>query len=101
MIKIQTPVSMAEVEEIIKNSESENKELVGFIKKFIKINAKDAQKLKEELNELKILQLKESHIAKIIDMMPEDSTDLNKLLSDVILNDDEKSKILGVVKKYK
>ena len=56
--------------------------------------------VKEFLDE-EILKLKEEHIVKIIELMPEDILDLNKIFVDIALNEDETSKILEVVKKYK
>ena len=100
MIKNQTPLSMPEVEVLLKETKTENKELELFIKKFVKINAKDAEKLKEELRGMRSIRIKEEHIAKIVDFLPEDSTDLNKIFIDVSLDEDEKNKILEFVKPY-
>ena len=93
MIKSRTPISMAEVESIMKYTKTENKELIGFIKKFLKLSAKDAEKMKQELSELNLLKLKEEYIVKIIDLLPEDSADLNKIFNDVNLDENEKIQI--------
>ncbi len=100
MIKNQSPLNMPEVEVLLRETKTENKDLELFIKKFVKISAKDAEKLTKELRELKSIKIKEEHIVKIIDFMPEDNSDLNKIFIDVSLDEDEKNKILGVIKPY-
>src|SRR3989338_6116630 len=61
--------------------------------KILKIKIEKANKLKEELKNLELLKLKEEDIVKIIDLMPEDVLDLNKIFVDVALNEDETNKI--------
>jgi len=95
----QTPLTLAEVVELSGDSDKE-KDVKSFIKKFNKMKVSDAKKMQEELRSLNILKLKEQHIVKIVDFMPEDISDLNKLIDDVSLDSDETSKILDVVKKY-
>jgi DNA-directed RNA polymerase subunit F len=56
--------------------------------------------MKKELEELGILKLKEIHIIKIIDFKPTEISELNKIISDVNLDNDEVTKILDVIKKY-
>lgn len=103
MIKNMQPLDMPETRKILESLEETDKakQLGIFIKKFSKIKADKAQKLKKELRELEFLKIKEEHIVKIIDLMPEDSSDLNKIFADVALNEDETNKILEVIKKYK
>ncbi|MEK6883686.1 MAG: hypothetical protein AABY22_28920 [Nanoarchaeota archaeon] len=100
MIKNQTPVSMAEVEIILKETKTENKDLEVFLRKFVKIDVKDIEKIKQELRELNSIKIKEEHIAKIVDFLPEDVSDINKIFIDVSLDEDEKNKILEIVKSY-
>ena len=101
MIKTRRPVSMAEVEEILKETKTENKELIGFIKKFVNLSAKEAEKMKDELGALNMLKMKEEYIVKIIDLLPEDSIDLNKIFNEITLDENERTQILDIVKKYK
>jgi len=75
-------------------------ETLDFTKKFEKIKFKDAIKLKEEISKLGISKIKDSDIAKIIDLMPEDASDINKIFVDVTLDEEETNKILEVVKKF-
>lgn len=92
---------MLETEVILKETKTENKELITFIKKFIEISEKDAEKMKKELKDLDLIKIKDENIAKIIDFLPEDAIDLNKIFVDVSLDEDERNKILEIVKQYK
>ena len=82
MIIDMKPLSMAEAREIIENTEDE-KEIVPFIKKFSKIDPKEAKKLRQELSEIGLMKLKDEYAAKIVDLLPEDAVDLNKIFVDV------------------
>ncbi len=92
------PLSLVEARELtgIKG----NKDMEGFIKKFAKMSKKNVIKLREELEKIDMLKLKSEHIAKIIDLLPEDSSDLNKILTDISLTENETNKILEIIKKY-
>jgi DNA-directed RNA polymerase subunit F len=98
MIIKQDPISMAEVKKIIKD---EKPELEKFIRGFVKTSPEDAEKMKKELESLGILKIKDEHIAKVIDLLPVDASDMNKIFTDVGLEEDEIGKVLEVVKKYK
>jgi DNA-directed RNA polymerase subunit F len=104
MIRNMQELSMAEVKSFIKDNEEtdeKKKELESFIKKFSKLQGKKAEELKKELEGLEILKLKQEYIVKIIDILPEDAADLNKIFSDVSLDEDETNKVLEIVKKYR
>ena len=98
MIIKQEPLSMAEVRKITKD---EKPELEKFIKSFVKIKPEDAESLKKELEALGLLKIKPEDIAKMIDLLPQDASDVNKILVEAGLNGEETTKILEVVKKYK
>lgn len=100
MIKNSEPLSMAESIEYIKKDETET-EIVGFIKKFTKLNAKDAKELKESMEGLGIIKIKSDYVAKMIDVLPETTEELNKIFIDVSLDEDETKKILDTIKKFK
>ena len=70
-------------------------------KKFLKTKQAQAKKIKEELEKLDLLKMKREHAVKIVDLLPEDASDLNKIFTDVSLNEDETNKILEIVKKTK
>lgn len=103
MIIDRTPLNMNEVEEIVKTiPDSERKEQTGeFLKKFMKAKNSQAKKIKEDLEKMDLIKLKREHIVKIVDLLPVDSSDLNKIFTDISLNEDETNKILDVVKNSK
>jgi len=105
MIKNSKVLSLAEVKEKLeKQEETERiKQISDYLKKFSKIDYKEAIKLQEELRKLDIVKLRERHIVKIIDLVPEDAEDLHKIFvgEDVSLDQNEIEKILNVIKKYK
>jgi DNA-directed RNA polymerase subunit F len=94
-----TPITLAEVSELSGDSDKE-KEVKKFIKQFTKMPADKAREMKEELRKLDLIKIKEEYIVKIVDFMPDDASDLNKVLSEVSLDQEEVDKILNVVKKY-
>ena len=100
MIKNTIPLSLVEAKELIKDDE-EKSELKAFLKKFAKLDLKDAKKLKEELENSGIIRIKAEHIAKIIDFLPEDASDVNKIFVDTSLEENETNKIIEIVKKYR
>lgn len=89
-------MSMAEASEYI-----ENEELSGFIKKFVKTKPKEAKEMRGEIEKLESIKIKDEHIAKMIDLLPEDSQDMAKIFSDVSLDEQETSQLLEIVKKYR
>mgnify|MGYP000153250033 CR=1 FL=1 len=103
MILDRTPLNMNDVEEIIKDiADSEKKQEVElFLKKFVKAKTGQAIKIKEDLRKLDSIKVKRDHIVKIVDMLPEDASDLNKIFIDISLNEDEIKKILEIVKNSK
>jgi len=99
MILERKPLSMAEASEYVeKGSETDVK---GFIKKFVSIKPAEAKKLREKLVALDLLKIKEEHIAKVIDFLPETQEDINKIFNDVSLDEDEIKKISDIVKEFK
>lgn len=101
MILDRKPLDLNEVQEILKEiPDNEKKEQMGiYLKKFLKTKAEKAKKIKEELEKLDLLKIKNEHIVKIVDLMPEDASDLNKIFIDVSLTEDETNKILDIIKK--
>lgn len=75
---------------------------LAYAKRFSKLKIEKVGELKEELKKLDIMKLKERHIAKIIDLLPEDTEDLRKIFvgEEVSLDQNEIEKILAVVKKH-
>jgi DNA-directed RNA polymerase subunit F len=99
MIIERKPLSMVEAREYM--DKDSGTEIKGFVKKFIVLKPEKAKKLKEKIRSLDLLKVKEEHIAKIIDIMPETGEDLNKIFSDVSLDEDETKKLLETIKEFK
>ena len=91
---------MAEALEYIKNEEGETK-IVEFIKKFSKLEPKEAKELREQIDSLGIIKIKPEYSIKIADLLPITAEELNKIFVDVTLEEDESNKILEAVKKFK
>lgn len=103
MILDRQPLNLFEVKEILENmSDNEKKtQMELYLKKFSKIKLEQIKKIKQGLQALDLLKIKNQHIAKIIDFLPEDASDLNKIFIDVSLTEDETNKILGIIKDSK
>jgi len=101
MILDRKPLDLNEVQEILKDiPENEKKaQIDAYLKKFLKTKPEKAKKIKEELEKLDLLKIKNEHIIKIVDLMPEDASDLNKIFTDVSLTEDETNRILDIIKK--
>lgn len=93
-------LSMAEAKKIA--DEHDGREDVQlYFKKFMKLNEKDASKMRKEVEELDNHKIKPDNIAKIIDFLPEDASDLNKIFTDSSLDENEIKQIADIVAKYK
>ena len=99
MIKQNEPLSMTEALDYIEKDKDD--EIKSFIKKFVKLKLEKAKELREKLKKMDMLKLKESHITKIIDLVPEDKENLNKIFTDVSLTDDESKQILDAIEEFK
>ena len=100
MINNYESLSIPELLEYIKKSEG-NEKLSKFIKKFTKLKLKEAQKLREKLQNLELMKLKSEQITKIIELMPENQEELNKIFVDIKLDEDESKKVLETVKEFR
>lgn len=100
MILEMTPLSMIETKELLEDIDKEHA-LISHINKFTKLKPDEARKIREDLNKLNLMKIKTDHIIKIIDTMPEDVSDLNKIFTDVSLDEDENKKVLEIIKEYK
>jgi DNA-directed RNA polymerase subunit F len=98
-IKEEKALTLAEVVNLAQKNEK-GEEIKKFISTFVKIDAEKAQEIRAELEALNLIKLKDSTIVKIIDFLPKDTSELNKVLSDVSLDSDEITKILNVTGKY-
>ncbi len=97
MIKNTIPLSMAESSEYL---EKGNDTLV-FIKKFTNMKPEKAKELRKKIQNLENIKISETHISKVIDILPEKAEEVNKIFTDVGLDEDETQKILEIVKEYR
>ncbi|MBS3077817.1 hypothetical protein J4233_06160 [Candidatus Pacearchaeota archaeon] len=95
-------LTLAEVKEIVDKMEDgeKNEEIKSYLKKFTKLSKKDAAKLKEELTALNNVKVREENIIKLVDIVPKDAEDVNKIFVDTSLTEEETNAILEITKKY-
>ena len=93
------PLTLAEVNSLVGDLE-ERKELKDYIRKFGNLSKEDSLKLIGELRELDNLKVKEENIVKIVDFVPKNSEELNKIFTDVSLDEEENKKILKIIEGY-
>ena len=100
MIKESRPISMAEVVSMVGDSDkAEN--IKKFVKGFDILNLEKANELKEEIVALELIKLKDEAIIKIVDFVPVDAAELNKVIVEVSFDANEVNKILEITKKYR
>ncbi len=97
MILNKIPLALAGVREYTKDVD-ETKPIVKYLKTFCKISKADADKLAADLRALNNHKIKEETIVKILDLLPRDSEDLNKIFLDVSLTEEEANAILAFIK---
>jgi len=95
----KTPITLAEVKEIVDKLE-EKEEIKKYLKKFTKLPKEKAKKLAEEIKSLQNQKIREEDIIKIVDFLPKDAEDLNKIFTEMTLNEEEINAILEIVGKY-
>lgn len=78
----------------------EQKNSLDYLNKYNKLPEKEIESLIGELS--KIEKLQDKHIVGIVEMMPHDLDDLRLLFANerIVLEDDEKKKIIDAVKKF-
>ena|SRR3989344_7345323 len=96
-IKNNEPISMAEVTEFVEK----DSEVSKFIKKFTKMENKEAKEFRKKIESLDLMKIKSDSISKIIDLMPENQDDLNKIFVGTSLDEEESKRILDEVKQFK
>jgi DNA-directed RNA polymerase subunit F len=101
MIKESTPLSMTESLKYIGKDRDSETDVRNFMKKFVKIKPEKAKELRKKLEELDLIKMKPEYIVKIIDLMPEDKESLNKIFTDVGLDEDETKTILGAIEEFR
>lgn len=99
MILNAQPLTLGEVKDYTKHLD-ETKPMHDFIKKFSKLDSKDAKKLLAELQELNNPKLRESHLVKIVDFLPQDTEEVNKIVAEASLTEEEAKAIVEKTKQY-
>ena len=92
---------MTESLEYIKDKKDSEDDIRKMIKKFVKLDPETAIKLRKKLSSLGLLKLKQEYISKVIDIMPEDQESLNKIFTEVVLDEDESKKILDAIGEFR
>ena len=99
MINKMEPLNLAEVKELVDSIE-ERKELKDYLKRFGKSSKEDSAKLTKELEAFDNMKIKKEHIVKIVDFLPNNSEDLNKIFNDVSLDEKETNELLEIIGKH-
>ncbi len=84
----ETPVTMSELKDTLKVIKKRDEELnfraertEDYLQQFTLPKSKDAKALVNKINGLDIPRLKEEHIVKLVDLMPEDPEETKSILS--------------------
>jgi DNA-directed RNA polymerase subunit F len=101
MIIYREPLSMTESLEFIEDKKDSEADIKKFIKKFVKLKTEDAKKLRGKLSSLGLIKIRHEDISKIIDIMPENRDSLNKIFTEVGLDEDESKKILETIEEFR
>lgn len=101
MITKKEPVSLAEVTSMVKHDDEKNAALVSYLKNFNKLKKEKAFKLKEEIDALNNPKIKKEQVVKIIDFLPKDGVDLQKIFNESILSEEEINALLSVISNYR
>ena len=86
MINSTQPLSIPEVLGYLEKIDKSNPEAIGFLKKFTKLKKEEAEAFLKKLEDLNLLKLRLEHCVKIVDLMPENEDELNKIFTDVSLD---------------
>lgn len=106
MIKKQEPLSLAETRKILEKLDVDSpriKKTLEYLKKFSKRKPEKVSEVVKKLNEAGITRLKQQHIVKIADIMPETAPELRSIFfgEEVSLDTNETEKILQIIKESK
>ena len=103
----ETPLTMSELKERLEEIKKRDKEFTEratktheYLNKFVELKEKETLKLKEEIIKLNIPRLKEKHIIKILDIMPNDIESLKLIISaeNITIKQEDLQRILEILK---
>jgi|SRR3989344_1924461 len=92
-------LALAEIKPYLNDSE-EKKILLEYLKKFTKLDKTKAKSLSEEIRALNNAKINEAGVIALINFLPKDQEEINKIFSDVSLSEEEINQILNIIKKY-
>ena len=101
MIKQNEPLSIAEALEYMDSKKENEAKVKIFLEKFKKLDLEKAKSLREKIENLELLKVKSSDISKVIDIVPENKESLNKIFTDISLDEEESKKILDVIEEFR
>ena len=100
-------ISQSEAKKILKNIKKkdmtpEQKMATEYLNKAKSLSVSDAEKLREELNELSMRKLKEELIAQVVDLLPKSAEELKVIVSGskISFSSKDLEAIMKVVSKY-
>ena len=91
---------MSEAQEFLDKKQENQAEVLAFMKSFVKLKSKEAKEMRQKLEELDLMKMKEEQLAKVIDLLPDTEEDLNKIFTGMGLDEDETKKILEIIKVF-
>lgn len=104
----ETPISSVELKEKLEAIKKRDKEIgnkatktIEYLNTFVILKPKDAEEIKKKIVSLNISRLRDKHIAKVIDMMPQDIESLKLLFAgeNLTIKQEDLNKILEVIQK--
>jgi DNA-directed RNA polymerase subunit F len=99
MILEKTSIPLVEVNAIVKDME-DKQTLQIYLNKFTKLTKDKAKHLSEEIIALNNMKIREEQVIKIVDFLPCDAEELNKIFIDTPLSEDEIKSILEITARY-
>lgn len=94
------PLTLVETKKLIEDNQGKE-EVAEYLKKFIKLKSKDVEEMRKELESLDNHKVRPEYIVKVIDFLPQTSSEVNKIFTDISLDENEIKQIIDIVKKYK
>jgi DNA-directed RNA polymerase subunit F len=98
MIIDKKPLSLAELKEYVKDLDGKE-DLMKYLKLFGKASNEKAIKIKKEVKALNNPKIREDCIVKVIDFLPEDQEEINKIFVEANLNTEEADALAEIVKR--
>ena len=103
----EKPINMVELKNkmaLIKKRDQElnfrSNKVQEYLNTFVTLTEKEAKELKKKMEELNISRLKDRHIVKVLDIMPEDLDGLKALFAgeNITIKQEDLARILEIIK---